>query len=266
MMKIKSRTHLLKMTAQGLILIFLLQHQVILGDVIFIYAKKGDLVSLPCRLQSCHDPDWVYTWDFNTYVYEVKHGQVQASSKRSHRLSLKNDCTLLIKRVTAEDVGYFSCDPRQQREIVYLSVLTLTLLPLDSNGEVDLRCSLAYRCPAQCVSETGKFAWLEEEGQDLTKEAVLQDNCTSKLTVLPAAPERTYTCQYKLNNDVIVQIQRTFVFLSKNASESGNMWVINAIRVVVVILMLLFFGVLFVKVMLKSKRNVGRPTQVLQSL
>ncbi|XP_077457148.1 uncharacterized protein LOC144074536 [Stigmatopora argus] len=266
MMKIKSLTHLLKMTTQGVILIFLLQYQVILGSDIHIFAKAGDGASLPCRRPSCHNPDWGYTRDYSAFVYEVKHGQVQASSTRSHRLSLNNDGSLLIQRVTAEDAGYFTCDLQQQRERVYLTVLTLTASPLDSNGEVVLRCSLADWPPVRSAFGNRKFAWLDEEGQELPKEPVLQDNCTSTLTVLPVSPERTYTCQYKIDNAVIVYVQKTFVFLSKNASEPGNTRVINAIRVVVAILMLLFFGVLVVKVMVKSKRNVGRPTQVLQRL
>ncbi|XP_057679571.1 uncharacterized protein LOC130908006 [Corythoichthys intestinalis] len=218
------------MTAQGLILIFLLQYQVIRGGDVGIYAKVGDVATLP-----------------------LKHGLVQASSTRSQRLGLKDNCSLLIQRLTAEDAGYYTCDPHEQKERVYLTVLTVTSSPAMRGGEVDLKCSLTHWYAGRCFFGRflGNFHWLNEEGQELPTNQDLQDNCTSTLKVLSVDHYRNFTCQYRQNNRVIVQTQYT-VNLSRM-----NTWIINAIRVVAAILIFILICALAIDVMVKSRRNAG---------
>ncbi|XP_061668832.1 uncharacterized protein LOC133496825 isoform X3 [Syngnathoides biaculeatus] len=97
------------MTSKEFILIFLLQCEGIRGQTIEIFARAGDVATLPCLRSSCSRLAWLYSRDEGNVLREVKDGQVQASSDRSQRLSLNDDCSLMIAQVTGEDAGSFTC-------------------------------------------------------------------------------------------------------------------------------------------------------------
>ncbi|KAK1889486.1 Pregnancy-specific beta-1-glycoprotein 5 [Dissostichus eleginoides] len=80
-------------------------------------------------------------------------GQIHSEAKaKSDRLRVTENCSLVIKNVTEEDAGLYTCKqfrPGEQQgsfSPVYLSVVTMT--EHQDNDEVKLRCCVkTYGCP-----------------------------------------------------------------------------------------------------------------------
>ena len=75
--------------------------------------KPGQDAILPCGSPNvdpgCQYIHWLFNRDrFSTFL-EVSHSKVENSSGRADRLSLASHCSLVIKTITAEDAGLYSC-------------------------------------------------------------------------------------------------------------------------------------------------------------
>ena len=93
----------------------------------------GDEVTLSCGnvtdyQDECNSTSW-YLSDIKNQVMLVDRGQINNNGKStSDRLSVTENCSLVIKKVTAEDVGIYTCrqiksgEPQYAR--VHLSVVT----------------------------------------------------------------------------------------------------------------------------------------------
>ncbi|XP_057700798.1 uncharacterized protein LOC130921202 isoform X2 [Corythoichthys intestinalis] len=260
------------MIMQGLILIFLLQFEVISGNDVFVYAGVGDVATLPCKLWSCSNVSWWYSkYSYGGYLKEVQDGHVLTSSTRSHRLGLKDGCSLLIKPVMAEDYGYFTCELDEPSLRVFLIVMTLTWSTprQDSDeagdGEAYLRCSLS--CPYYQDCPYGSLRWWDEKGRTLypDRERKVESRYESTLKVLPTNRHSTYTCQYVKHNIVVVQAQYSPIAMAVNASgpkatPPGHTQLVNIVRVIAAVLMLVVISALAIEVRVKSRRNAGRTT------
>ncbi|XP_035850959.1 uncharacterized protein LOC116045412 isoform X2 [Sander lucioperca] len=144
--------------------------------------RVGDEVTLSCGnvtddQEKCNSIDWLFTGSGNT-VLLFEHGQIQEEAKtKSDRLSVTENCSLVIKKVTDEDTGRYIC--RQFRsghyyglDTVYLSVVTMTEQKNDDT--VTLICSASrYRC-----DHTVK--WLYEG--DETDMETTQLSCSATVT------------------------------------------------------------------------------------
>ncbi|KAJ4929021.1 hypothetical protein JOQ06_004642 [Pogonophryne albipinna] len=122
-----------------------------------------------------HDQDecertlWLFFGSGSTSVTLVKDGQIHKEAKaKSDRLRVTEECSLVIKKVTEEDVGVYLCRQfrlgQQQGSYseVYLSVVTMT--EHQDNDEVKLDCSVETY--GGCT-HTAK--WLLQ-GQDVDKD------------------------------------------------------------------------------------------------
>ncbi|XP_077367247.1 uncharacterized protein LOC144010692 [Festucalex cinctus] len=257
-----------KMNTQELILIFLLQFEVISGETAHVFARVGDVVVLPCKQPSCSHINWWYTWHGSSIVCKAKNGQVVTRSPRCQRLSLNDDCSLLIDGVTAEDVGVFICerDGRLQLEVL-LTVLTLTLQDSNSmgDGHVVLKCSLVCHPGPRCQCWEKGLRWMAEGDEELSSDRIEQNNCTSFLKVPPVSRKRNYRCQYVEGGDVKVQAQYTVNSTENSPSGSGapqpdRTRLINIIRLAVAILILV--GVVAVAIVVKIKLRQKRQARV----
>ncbi|XP_033986484.1 uncharacterized protein LOC117482506 isoform X2 [Trematomus bernacchii] len=136
---------------------------------LYLTVRVGDEATLPCNYVA-HDQDecdgttWIFRYS-GSAVMLVKGGQIGNHAK-SDRLRVTEKCSLVIKKVTEEDAGQYTC--RQIRSgqqvpdsLVELSVVTMT--EHQDNDEVTLLCSVATygRC-----RHTVK--WLQ--GRDVDKE------------------------------------------------------------------------------------------------
>ncbi|XP_067337873.1 uncharacterized protein [Channa argus] len=96
----------------------------------FIVVRDGDDVTLPCdNVRDDQDKCDRTTWFFNV-VTLFEHGKIKTgSNSKSRRLSLTENCSLVIKKVTDEDAGRYSCrqtkpEQQQQDSFVHLSVVS----------------------------------------------------------------------------------------------------------------------------------------------
>ncbi|KAM9778249.1 uncharacterized protein ACBT44_000141 isoform 2-T2 [Syngnathus typhle] len=275
----KSSTCSLKMIIRDLFLIVLLQFEVASCQTTEIFLKAGDEVTLPCERTSCADLEWVSGRDGSLTSTEVRDGRVLSSSPRSQRLSLKADCSLLIKRVTAEDAGYFRCQQGGQHDFDFvLTVMTVKpSSPLQSDlmrdGHLVLECSLACWPTYNCRCRAGGLRWMNERDEPLSPLRTESNHCLSFLKVLPVGRESKYTCQYVDRNDVQVQSQYTAVFTEVDAGvprdtrpppERNTLFII--IGAAVAVLMLLVILVVVILVRRKSRRDADHaPLDLLKS-
>ncbi|XP_045917580.1 uncharacterized protein LOC123978375, partial [Micropterus dolomieu] len=151
--------------------------------------RVGDEVTLPCKnliasQQNCEYTTWVFTHSNNTAaVVPVLLGQIgEDALSKSDRLSVTETCSLFIKKVTVEDVGYYFCHQYISEEhgpdsLVYLSVVTMT--ERKDADEVTLNCSVSTY--GEC-EHTVKWLY---EGKDVDKDMkTSQSGCYATVSFL----------------------------------------------------------------------------------
>lgn len=72
-----------------------------------VTVRAGDEVTFPCRqpvdaVKNCDDVTWLFRGGSQLQLVQLEIG-------KSDRLSLAADCSLLLKKVRAEDVGGYVC-------------------------------------------------------------------------------------------------------------------------------------------------------------
>ncbi|XP_026196758.1 uncharacterized protein LOC113149112 isoform X2 [Anabas testudineus] len=126
----------LKRIQMILFLILILQFSVT-GQYTYFTVRDRSDVTLPCGNviddQDTCLPTWMFKGSEQTATVElVKHGKIEQSQSKSDRLSVTENCSLVIKKVTAEDVGLYTCrqfiSGRQQDgdSVIDLSVVTIS--------------------------------------------------------------------------------------------------------------------------------------------
>nr|XP_040016973.1 uncharacterized protein LOC120808265 isoform X8 [Gasterosteus aculeatus aculeatus] len=135
--------------------------------------RDGDEVTLPCNSvtedqNNCDSIVWLFTYlRSRPPVVLVRNGKIEKAKAESDRLSVLQNCSLVMKKVTRGDVGLYVC--RQSRSgrrhkdaEVHLSVVSMT--EETNRDEVTLRCSVwTYeRCPRT-------VKWMNG-GQDVDKD------------------------------------------------------------------------------------------------
>ncbi|XP_026174251.1 uncharacterized protein LOC113137084 isoform X2 [Mastacembelus armatus] len=109
------------------------------GQVSFINidVRDGDDVTLSCEnvksdQDKCQKTNWFVDYPGQTERVEII-TQGQISKSKPDRLSVTENCSLVLKKVTVEDVGRYTCrqfdtSGRQQGSdsVVFLSVVTMT--------------------------------------------------------------------------------------------------------------------------------------------
>ncbi|MED6249502.1 hypothetical protein ATANTOWER_015303 [Ataeniobius toweri] len=104
--------------------------------------RDGDEVTLPAEcfrnmMQTCEKTSWLFTGQRNTAETLFENGKIhQAARNKSDRLNVTANCSLVIKKVSVEDVGLYICTQfdasgREQGSDfdVYLSVVNSTTQP-----------------------------------------------------------------------------------------------------------------------------------------
>ncbi|XP_056283796.1 uncharacterized protein LOC130202347 isoform X3 [Pseudoliparis swirei] len=153
--------------------------------------RDGDEVSLPCfnvmdDHKNCDSTEWIF-YDLKSpvAVFLVKEGQIDVEAKdKSDRLSVSERCSLVIKKVTDEDVGLYNCiqfrsgHQQVQYAVVDLSVVTMT----EHKDSEEVICSVStYDKPCR-----HKVKWLieeEEVEEDHQDVMTSQSSCSASLKV-----------------------------------------------------------------------------------
>ncbi|XP_035764802.1 uncharacterized protein LOC118454392 [Neolamprologus brichardi] len=80
-----------------------------------VRAGRGHNVTLPCNTSlqgqhNCNSTTWIFSDSSKTPAVSLFDlGQIKEAKRKSDRLSLSADCSLVIKKVTDQDVGRYTC-------------------------------------------------------------------------------------------------------------------------------------------------------------
>ncbi|XP_044025104.1 uncharacterized protein LOC122863067 isoform X2 [Siniperca chuatsi] len=155
--------------------------------------RVGEEVTLSCEnvidgQQKCNSTTWFFSKSRNTAAVElIKLGQIGERAKaKSDRLSVTASCSLLIKKVTVEDVGRYHCqqfklgDKQGPDSVVLLSVVTIT--EHKDPDKVALTCSVSTfeRC-----RHTVKWLYASKDVAKDNKDLVTsQSPCSASVSFL----------------------------------------------------------------------------------
>ncbi|XP_073348529.1 uncharacterized protein [Pagrus major] len=158
-----------------------------------VTVRVKDNATLPCNnvmdgQNNCDSTTWLFSGSSSTSVVVlVDLGRIDENAKaKSDRLSVTENCSLVIKNVTVEDVGRYDCQQYKSHihqvpdSVVYLSAVSMT--EHRDTDVVTLSCSVSTygRC-----KHTVK--WLYEGKEvDKDKEGVTtsQSSCSASVRVL----------------------------------------------------------------------------------
>ncbi|XP_034064330.1 uncharacterized protein LOC117541260 isoform X1 [Gymnodraco acuticeps] len=156
---------------------------------LYLSVRVGDEATLPCNnvfndQDQCESTTWLLSYSGSTAVL-VRGGQIGEEARaKSDRLRVTEKCSLVVKKVTEEDAGPFTCRQFRSGEqqgsdsLVLLSVVTMT--EHQNNDEVTLLCSVTTR-----VGCRHKVKWLlqgrdvDEDNKDIKTSA---SDCNASVT------------------------------------------------------------------------------------
>ncbi|CAI5684458.1 unnamed protein product [Oreochromis niloticus] len=141
-----------------LCLMLMIQIAVVSENDTSIFIKVGDDVTLPClnvidEQNNCDGTTWVFGSRNKTAAELITLGEIgEKAETKSDRLNVTANCSLVLKNVTVEDVGFYYCiqykseeahvqDAREHEALVVLSVITVT--EHEDTDQVVLTCSVS---------------------------------------------------------------------------------------------------------------------------
>ncbi|XP_005751951.1 uncharacterized protein LOC102211371 [Pundamilia nyererei] len=201
------------------------------GDLSLSFTvRDGDNVTLPCKNvinnhHNCDTTTWLFTDSRGTPAVElVNLGQIKEKAN-SDRLSVTAECSLVIKKVTAEDVGHYTCrqfrgNPGKQQgpdAVVYLSVVSMT--EHKKADEVTLNCSVwTYeRCKH-------KVKWIhisEALDRDYSNLKTLESSCSATVTFLNDAYTHISTCDFNCSVTTEGKKEQLFTFSAQSSGKEA---------------------------------------------
>ncbi|XP_030262212.1 uncharacterized protein LOC115574676 isoform X1 [Sparus aurata] len=158
----------------------------------FTVRVKDEEVILPCNnvidgQNNCNSTTWIFTGSKSrSLVALIDLGKIDENAKAKDRLSVTENCSLVIKNVTVEDVGQYDCQqykshiPQGPDAVVHLSVVSMT--EHQNHDEVTLTCSVSTYEPCRHTVK-----WLYE-GKEVDKDnrdvTTSQPLCSASVRVL----------------------------------------------------------------------------------
>ncbi|XP_049445790.1 uncharacterized protein LOC125896882 [Epinephelus fuscoguttatus] len=196
------------------------------GQRPLLTVRAGDDVTLSCENKAddqvnCDGTTWLFRQRLTSQTELVNHGQLVENTK-SDRLNITEKCSLVMKKVTDEDAGYYSCiqDHKSEQQSFFrgyeMSVLRMT--ERQDTDEVTLNCSVRTyeRCP-----HTVKWLF---QGQDVDKDnkdiKTSQSPCSASVTFLTSL--YIYTSRYKLFTCAVTDGDRVQVFPFRSQSSGED--------------------------------------------
>ncbi|XP_028461475.1 uncharacterized protein LOC114573457 isoform X2 [Perca flavescens] len=187
--------------------------------------RDGDDVTLTCEnvvdgQVNCDWTTWVFRGSRSEDVDLVTRGKIVERDKaKSARLSVRETCSLVIKKVTVQDVGLYYCrqlKPGQEVADTQIELSVINMEEYEEGGRVELSCSVSTRevcrhtvkwlyegkdadgdirytdmqTPQSKCSVTGTFfiSNLKQKYQELFK-CELTDGYTGKVQLFPFIPQ-----------------------------------------------------------------------------
>ncbi|KAJ7995332.1 hypothetical protein DPEC_G00243450 [Dallia pectoralis] len=205
-----------------------------------LYSRVDDDVILPCK--SMADPNCSSTsWSFERLgppLHVVTGGKIMA--EKAERMRVMSDCSLEVKRITAEDAGFYTCKQHCSDEqedtgkvahvllsVVFISSSTLAT-DLKPYNTLTLNCSLQFFSALACQSlaHTGVIvSWVDETGATLQGEryqfsGTSHCDVTLIVTLQEEDNNRKWRCQLTDKGEVKTFIDFRSSFTSTFAVQS----------------------------------------------
>ncbi|XP_035986385.1 uncharacterized protein LOC118559875 [Fundulus heteroclitus] len=188
---------------------------------LYFTIRAGDDVTLPCEnvphgYSDCSSTSWLHSKSGQAAVELVELGQVKDG--RSDRLSVSADCSLVLKKVTAEDVGLYSCrqfiSGTQSGPDAEVHLSLVNLREDQNQNMVTLTCSVSTY--GQCKN---RVRWLynnknvDKDNRDVTESSSSCSAAVSFQTSHYIYPSRfnLFSCEVKTEDDKLL----TFTFGSR---------------------------------------------------
>ncbi|XP_065819955.1 uncharacterized protein [Labrus bergylta] len=120
-------------------------------DTASLTVRLGHDVTLPCRnvikdQQKCDSPSWLFSrFSGSTAVELVTLGNISKNEKakaKAKRLNVSEDCSLVIKSVTHDDVGRYTCRQIRSGEQVSEARVLLNVINSTSDDAFRFSCSV----------------------------------------------------------------------------------------------------------------------------
>ncbi|XP_035000168.2 uncharacterized protein LOC118099602 isoform X1 [Hippoglossus stenolepis] len=237
-------------------LILILTPQVKVTEMSSVIVRDGDDATLPCKnvirdQNKCNATDWIIS-PSGKEVFTL--GSIREDVEDKDRLSVTENCSLVIKKVTAADGVRYDCGQRISGQItyhsVYLSAVEMTESRVDD--KVALSCSVStcmLSHKAKCLYEDPNVA---EDGAGGTTSQCTVTLSTSYLEQKPNYRD-LFTCE--VTDDNFQNVQR-FVLSSQSSGEKQRTWLYVAVAVGLAALLITSVAVI------RWKRNKGSKTQM----
>ncbi|XP_026174222.1 uncharacterized protein LOC113137077 isoform X9 [Mastacembelus armatus] len=202
------------------------------GQVSFIDVRDGDDVTLSCGhvksdQDKCDKTDWVFKYEGQSRAVDIiKQGQIPKS--KSDRLSVTENCSLVLKKVTVEDVGLYTCrqfdtSGRQQgpESVVVLTVVTMTEQKLHDKVTFSCQVFRHVHCH-QSVKWLFQDKDVDQNNKDFQKS---QTDCYATVTFLDS--HFIYSSRFKLfkcevTNTVSGKVQKFSFRRQSSGEETGQ--------------------------------------------
>ncbi|XP_044185643.1 uncharacterized protein LOC122965561 isoform X2 [Thunnus albacares] len=188
----------------SLFLLLLLPLTAVTGQIFLSFTvRDGEKVTLSCEnvttdQDKCNSTTWLFIGSGNTAAVElIVEGQIGEKAKsKSDRLSVTANCSLVIKKVTVEDVGRYSCrqfKSGRQRDHTQVDLSVISMTEHKNNNEVTLNCSvLTYDECRHTVKWLYKGKNLDTNTRTMQAS---QSTCSATLSLLTS--HFIYTSNYK---------------------------------------------------------------------
>ncbi|XP_033979753.1 uncharacterized protein LOC117477200 isoform X2 [Trematomus bernacchii] len=179
-----------KRIKMSLFLILLLQSTAVTGQENSLTVRVGDEVTLPCDIEGDNQDncDWSFGEAENLVVTRQIDGEAE-----SDRLNVTHNCALVIKKVTEEDAGFYTCTQIRSGESSNLLLFVATVTQHQENDEVTLSCSVVN--PEYCSHQV---TWLNQGWDVDTDLNTSGHTCSASFTFQPAdvspSSRLSYTC------------------------------------------------------------------------
>ncbi|XP_039637302.1 uncharacterized protein LOC120546441 [Perca fluviatilis] len=188
--------------------------------------RVGDEVTLSCRnviddQDKCYRTTWFFTGLKNA-VLLFEDGKIHKEAKtKSDRLSVNEKCSLVIKKVTDEDVGSYTCRQIRSGEqyedtVVYLSVVTMAEQKNDDT--VTVFCSVSGYC-----DHSVKWLYEGDKSDVETTQLDCSANVTFTTSHLHQKSKYYELLKCEVTNVVIGEVQLfTFIHPQSSSEKPGD--------------------------------------------
>ncbi|XP_070705880.1 uncharacterized protein [Pempheris klunzingeri] len=166
------------------------------------YVRVGDEVTLSCENlphdeDNCDGTTWAFIGSRGTAGELIRFGQIGEDAKnKAARLSVTANCSLVIKKVTVEDVGLYYCrlykagNKQGSDSHVYLSLINLT--EHENADVVTLSCSVTTDGRCKEIKWLFQGTYVDPNHPDLK---TAQSSCSASVTF--QTDHFSYSLRYK---------------------------------------------------------------------